>query len=692
MNRTNLKKFGGALLFSTLTATLFAGGGDDDFTKPFGVSTRTSLMLPETDTSSTSTFDFLQKYSKEGSALSADNLKVSGVTRFLTIYRSMDKYYTDMINSSKNFSFTDYPLANVGTNSNGGYPMLELNLQSQLRKDFDFSVGYSIAHAFTGNLTEGTSQNLSIRQNLNFKATHRAGMIRSTVYAGEILWTNLSRFTMGQPEYRDNYFERLPWDWYRNSFTRYQEYFTLSNNIGQEALGNSPLQGFVAELEYLPWQLNFKGIFGRTNRSVALSKATNNFPSFTHGYRLEKILFERQIRGKVGLNFYQKRAETDFTGSLPDINSIGSLDFAVKVANKINVSGELGVGKVSNPHFLDSAVIASGDDGMGFGGVLKVEFDRRAVEWPFSVEYYYIEKNLASLDGGIINSNPQIRDGGYATELIYDNMLFTNISNEVGQMANNRTGVNLRVEATPHPDFKVQFGYAIGQELTNLSDTITIQHRVNSFSRSRFRPWFQAGGPYARIKSFWLRTFETITIGNEFYDPKNDPDQSDSTRRNLGFNTVELFLKYKLKLGKVHELVVLNFSSLNSVKEGFNMFGNVDKNTYTTLLYEDLTLAFRLTPKLSLVGNYAIEQFKGSIRTNLSPDKAQEFDADGQAINIEDRIIHQIGQAYALGVDYDVNKTTSLHLRTKYMTHRDKNFVRDQFSGFETNLELKIFF
>jgi hypothetical protein len=33
-----------------------------------------------------------------------------------------------------------------------------------------------------------------------------------------------------------------------------------------------------------------------------------------------------------------------------------------------------------------------------------------------------------------------------------------------------------------------------------------------------------------------------------------------------------------------------------------------------------------------------------------------------------------------------------VHLRTKYMTHKDKNFTRDKFSGFETNFELKIFF
>ena len=705
MTNYNYKGLFGAVLLSGIMGGAVAGESDE-FTTSMANDTKLSLMIPQDEPDTVaSTFNFINKYVNKNKGLDESKLKISGVTRFLTIYRSMDESYLDMINSEKNFSFSDYPIASVGTNTNGGYPLLEINLQSQLAKNFDFNVGYSLAHSFTGNLTEGSSQNLSVRQNLNFKASHRAGMIKSTVYAGEVLWTNLSRFTMGTPEYRDNYFERLPWDWYRKSFTRYQEYFSLSSNIGAEALGRSPLQGFIGVIELLPAQLSLKGLYGRTNRSLALSKSASMFPSFTHGYRLEKVIFERQIRGKAGVNFYQKNAETDFTGGLPDINTIGSFDFLVKVANKVNVSGEFGYGKVENPYFSDSSVIASGDNGEGAGGVLKLEFDKRAVLWPFSVEYFYIQKNLVSLDGGIINSNRGVRDGGFGTEIIYDNTAMMNISNEVGQLANNRSGANIKLEAAVTPDFKVQFSYAISQELQNIGDTITIQHRVNSFSRSRFRPWFQAGGPYARIKSAWLRTFETITIGNEAYDPKardavkavgteNDSITANTQRDLLGFNTIELFLKYKVKIGKKHELVLLNFSSINTVKEGFNAFSNIDDKTYTSLLYNDFTAAFKLTEKISIVGNYAVESFKGSTRTNLSPDKAAEYSTEDPTVltNSEDRIINQLGSAYALGLDYDVSKTTSLHWRTKYMIHEDKNFTKDKFSGFESNFELKIFF
>jgi outer membrane protein W len=698
-----------ALLTGLCGGSLVAGdvASDDDFINSSRSQTRMTTLLPSNDTttSTKSPFNFISQYVNKDKGLDEKTLKISGVTRFLTIYRQMDESYLDMINGDKNFSFSDYPVANAGTSQNGGYPMLELNLQSKLASNFDFSVGYSMGHSFTGNVTEGVAQSTTITQNLNFRASHRASMLKSTVYAGEVLWTNLSRFTMGQPEYRDNYFERLPWDWYRKSFTRYQEYYSLSSNIGQQQLGRAPLQGFIAELEWLPMQVNFKALYGRTNTSVALSSSLVGFPSITQGFRLEKVIFERQIRGVAGLNFYQKRAQTAITGGIKDYNTIGAFDFALKVLNKVNISGEFGYGKIENPYYADSTVINGGDDGSGAGGVLKFEFDKRAVLWPFSVEYYYIHKNLVSVDGSIINSNTNMHTGGYNTELIYDATLMGNVSNEVGQLANNRSGVNLKLEATLK-DFRVQFGYSASQELTNISDTITMQHRVNAFSRSRFRPWFQAGGPYGRIKSNWFRTFETIDIGNEFYNPNQqeaikkvgteiDSIAGSNERALLGFNTIELLLKYKKKIGKKHEIVLLNFSSINTVKEGFNAFSNIDDNTYTSLLFNDFTVAFKLTEKVSLVGNYAIERFKGSERTNLSPDVAaayEDLDNPTVASNTKQRIIDQTGQAYAAGVDYDFNKTTSLHLRTKYMTHEDKNFTRDKFSGYETTFELKIFF
>ncbi|MAW64836.1 MAG: hypothetical protein CMD18_01435 [Flavobacteriales bacterium] len=606
--------------------------------------------------------------------LTKRNIEVSGVTRFLTIQRTMFDSYTDMTTSDNHISFSDYPNLSAGSGNaaGAGYPMLELNLKSQIKKDFNFNVGYSMGNNMTGQV-DGSSRGIGAVQNLNFGAQMKTGMFKTSILIGEVLWTNLSKFTLGQPEFTDNYFERLPWDWYRSSFTRYQEYFTLSSNIGAQNLGRAPVQGGIGVIEHLPSQISFKVICGQTNRSIIAAVQGTSFPSLTQGYRLEKYIFERAIRGKTGINLYAKRAKVDYALDLPDNNTMYTFDFDVKV-KKIKFEGELGGSQIKTIEDFASQNFdeVSGD---GFGGYLKTSFDRRAVLWPFSIEFYQLTKNFGNVDGSVLNQNPYVKQGGARNEFLYNDSYFANISQEVGQMTNNRRGVNLDIEAN-FGDFKVQFGYSASQEIEALTDTLTIQHRVNSFSRSRFRPWYQAGGEYGRIKSYWFRTFETVTLSN---------DSGFLQRDLLGFNAIEMMLKYKKPIGKKQEIVLLNLSTFNSIKDGFNAFSFPgEKDNLVSVLYNDFTAAYKLNRKMSLVGNFAVEVTKGSDRTAV-----EHTDLESAETKVD--YIDQLGNMYAIGIDYDLSRKTSFHLRTKYMTHVDKNFKLDTFSGLETTFELKIF-
>jgi len=683
MAKQEIKRLWAYILLSSCVLGSSAGDNPEPPVTSYSTnSTRMTFLLPPGSSlnDTTNKYTFLTTGSNSGSGLSGNKLKVSGVSRFLTIYRSMGESYGDMINSDKNFSFSDYPQANIGGSALGGYPVLELKLESQEINGFSFVVGYSMSHNFTGDIKESTAQNLSAIQNLNFKGTMRNDMVKTTIYAGEVLSTSLSKFTMGQPLYRDNFFERLPWDWYRSSFTRYQEYFSLSSNIGGQFVGSSPLQGFIADIEWLPYQMNFKAIYGRSAYTSLLSHVGRGFPSIVQGYRAEKLVFERYARGVIGLNFYQRNAKADFIGNENDNNTIGSFDFNLKI-KKVKVVGELGFSKIDN-----ATVGQYENNGTGGGGSLKLEFDQRAVLWPFSVEFYQIGQNLASVDGSIINSNHSIEQGGATNDLNWDATLMTNIANEVGQFANNRRGINLQIEASITKKLKAQFGFTASQELNAYHDTVTIQHRVNAFSRSRFRPWFQAGGPYGRIKSVWFRTFETINIGNEFFIPEMENGKRTDL---LGFNGLELLLKYKDKIAG-REIILLNFSSLNTVSLGFTAVPFANDGNLVALWYNDFTAAYQLNKKLSLIGNFGIQGVQGSEKVNLSPDAPNvDLTDPNQASK---RVINSLGTMSALGVDFDVNGYTSLHFRTKYMTHEDKNFINDKFSGFENTLELKIFF
>lgn len=607
--------------------------------------------------------------------ITQNNLKVSGVLRFLTIYRNMQESYDDMITSEKNISFLDYPLANVGSANGGGYPMLEINLSSNISKEFSYSLGYSFAHSFAGNTDGDAGKALSSRQNLMFTGNYNSKFTKMSLSAGGIMWTGISRFTMGQANYRDDYFTRVPWDWHRDSWTRYQEYYDFTANIGAEAAGRSPVKGFVLNGTNLPLALSWTAVYGRTNRNAVQSQQTTFFPTHTYAFRVAKNVFTKRIDGNFGLNYYKKDADIDRINGQNDDSEILSLDYDIKMKG-LRFDSEIGVGRIVNP---------STDGNWAGAFAMKGEITKKISPIPVSLEYYNISHDVASVDGGIVNSNMNYEDGGAANEYLYDNMLYVNLAQEVGMVANNRHGFTLKTEGKIGK-LKIEVGLSASQEKENKYDTITFQHRVNAFSRSRFRPWFQAGGPYGRIKSFWLRTFETVTV--------TDEASGISTDYKKGFNGADLFLKYQA-FWLQKKWVLLSYTNYNSIQDKFSILPVMNNDdAFITTLYEDVTVACEVKKGLTIEANFGIEKVNGSDRIQMADADGIEIqNASGNPIYSDEGLrLDQIGTSYGFGIDYDFTKTAGIHLRHKWMNHKDLAFTADKFKGHETTFELKIFF
>ncbi len=586
------------------------------------------------------------------------NIRLWGNIRFLTIYRNMKDSYEDMQTSSKNFSFQDYPLANAGTNNFGGIPLLELVMESKVSDKFKFTTGYSLAHSFTGNTNNDLNKTQSSRSYLNFKGSITTRPVNMDIQAGEIIWARISKFTMGQPIARDNYFERLSWDWHRISFQRFEEYYQHSGNIGPEGFGRSPLQGFIVDGTYNPLRLSYKAVMGRTNRSLVQANSSSHFPSMTYACQLKRGFLLGGFILKNGLNYYHRKADTDRINGIADNIRIVSTDFELKKKSLL-ISGELGHSYVNTPML---------EKGQGFAADITTKFIINKLKLPVTLEYYNIHKNFNSVDGSIYNSNPALVDGGYTNEIEWANLLFINVAQEAEQIANNRWGAILKTSKSLSK-LKIDFALAMSQEKENVSDTITFQHRVNAFARSRFRPWYQAGGPYGRIKSVWMQTFETLTI--------SDVANGISTDYKKGFNVAELLLKYKSTLfGK--PLILLNLSTYSSISDHFSPIPDFTNKAFVKSFYDEITAAYQITPKYLLVGRAGLEKMTGSQRIDLSPENGG--------------IIDQFGYVLGIGVDYDFAKNAGLHLRHNWMYHSDKNFALDHFMGQETHFELKIFF
>lgn len=654
------------------------GAGDkekvSDGAPKLGVPYATRFRGP--DPNPTSGYNFLNPDDRKGKSTFVgnvlDNVQISGTIRLLTIYRNMEKSYDDMVTGPKNFSIYDYPLASAGNNVGGGFPQLEFNLTSRISPKFLFNVGYSFAHSMTG--SNGGGRVASSRQNLFFNGKINAGAFRFDISAGGILWTGLSRFTMGQPNYRDSYFNRMPWDWYRNSFLRYEEYYTLSRNVGAEANGRSPILGFIAKTDILPLGVKVTTLYGRTNTNVPVGLAVKHYPSYTVGVRVEKLIFTRYVAGKIGVNYRGKFSNETPGNSIPNNQQMYTFDGDVRI-RKVRVAAEVGfsqlegrnIGSVDQVAATPAAEVATTTyKQQGFGFSVKGELDRDLTTLPISLEYYNIDKWMISQDGSIINSNSKALLQG--SDALYDLFFQQNLAQEIGIICNNRQGINLTLEKN-FGKLKTQFGAAWSQDLENLGDTVTFQHRVSAFSRSRFHPWFNAGGNYGRIKSGWMRTYEIVSI--------TDKAKGISTDYLKGYSALELFLKYKITVFN-RDLVLLNYNSYNSVDDKLKVVGTTDAS-FIRVFFEDFTASYKLTKKVSVVGNVGFERALGGTRTQeVSPGSG--------------KFINQTGTAFALGVDYDFTRNAGLHIRHTWLQHKDANFVLDEYKGTETNIELKIFF
>ena len=142
------------------------------------------------------------------------SIKVTGDARFFMAYRDMDSQYADQVTSSKNLAFLAYP--NSGGGNAAGKPLVEFAITAKPSSKSEVSLGYALAHTFTGDSTARFAQ---IRNLINFggKVSTDYGLFALQT-GGGVLWTTLSPLTMSNAEFRPDNFDRLEWDWYTSSW------------------------------------------------------------------------------------------------------------------------------------------------------------------------------------------------------------------------------------------------------------------------------------------------------------------------------------------------------------------------------------------------------------------------------------------------------------------------------------------
>jgi hypothetical protein len=613
-------------------------------------------------------FGFQGKDEESYKGIPLSKIELTGVFRFVTIYRSMDKAYADMYTSKKNLSFFDYPFVDIGTSAGVGNPILALALTAKVKNNASFKIGYAISHSFTGSPDNTTNKLFSSFSGLSFESSVRTTPVLFNLKFGGLLSLRTSRLIFDTPKYRGNYFDRFVTNQY--SVGKFESMYSKE---GAKVFNWPVVRGGIAKFTFTGLNnLYIQTMMGRSGQTIYGGIPNIEFfPAISYMVRVGTPYNFGRAKGNFALNYFARKTNTDTVNNIKDNVDVYSMDFDSKIGKFFTLRTEVGSSYIQNP------LVADPKWGVAFIGNL--EIDKSLLKFPLTVEYYDIGYNYGSLDGEVLNSNTSLRSGGVHSDPTRDQTLFINAGQEVGQVANNRRGVSLSSDFQIG-NLSIELGYAASGERQNIHDSITFQHRVNAFSRSRFTQWRQGVGPYGRIKSVFARTYELLTITDTVTDYKK------------GFNNIEMLAKYNFGLGKL-KFVAINYSNFVSIQDHSAVVPVFTNKAFIRTWFDDLTLMCKLNTKIMLLANYGIERAWGNTRVNVADYTGQEIrDVSGRPTSSPiGKTIDQTGQAWGIGLGYDITNKTSIHIRHKWMDQKDKHFTQDVFRGTESTIELKMF-
>ena len=605
------------------------------------------------------------------------NVEISGYARLELLYRHLDKRYTTGIGIEQlrqdallvNGTYPDPSDKNRISGYREPLLMLEFNIKpiynTAIKADFliDNQMIGSVLQSGNDTLK---NRRLQMYRYINLTAEHvkKWGTIRMN--AGGVFFVNFTPLTFWAYEWRDDMFERYPWEWRTNAYEGYEAYY-LSKSVARDArFANTNVAGIVLEGEKLPRKFGFKALFGKTG---FVNNGFNPDPNNWNNYKyLQAFRISKNIAGsEIGLNFYnQVGYRTNNSLTVDDKNKDSETIITANGnwnSKRLSINAEIGMATFNSVSYTDTVPV-----NFPYTPISRVRIESNHIKnMNMFLLMYYVGNGYLNINSGMVNSSVF---GTTNTDARY--ILGTTIPRavtELGQMSSNRMSAVFAI----NPDFgklKTSLGIGWSQETATdtLSQYISIQRRVASINRSRFMFYNANYGPYGNISNVWRRSWESFFITDQTIY-KNRPQ----------FVTVDLNLKYKTKiLGK--EIILTNYINYNNVTSGTGLSIWGDKNLLS-YIFNDFTTFYKLNKTLTLVGQYCIER----------------IETDGKRLgkgerNPNQENSNQIGESYGLGFDIMTGGNSSLYLRQKWYSQYDRNYTLDEFRGFESSAELKIFF
>jgi hypothetical protein len=489
----------------------------------------------------------------------------------------------------------------------------------------------------------------------NFKTKYGQWGVR----VGGIQWLSISDLTFGSFRGYNRFmlFERNPWDPMGNSAaSRYQQYFDQGSIDQDSRWGNRAFQGAVIEGKELPKNFYFLGMVGKSEINGGFSVV----PNYSYG---GKLLHKGKKNGFMALNTFNSVNYTDSLAREPFGLNVITFEGVTNIKGH-TLKAEMGVGKYYSPRHQG-----------GWGEALQLRWStpvigRRPI---LEVHAFRLSQRVVNNTAIFWNTATQeyaaneIPAGGIGSSSLLQP--FGSSMIRLGQMTNNRQGLNLNVQWGTKK-FKFSGGMGASSELEPAAAIITYGHPVNSVTRSRFWRWqYPANvGPYGRYSDIYRDTYESVQLSD---------DSSGVVVNKKHFNVAEAQMKYQGKIG-AHKVFLFSLLQMQSAGRKFSPIVVTNEKAYVRQYSSELEVYYELTPTVMLNGYIGYERTIANYLTNID--------------EVSRRPRNQYGKGYGLGVDVELGRNTRLYLRHRWFSFEDKSFSLDHFNGRELVVELKAFF
>ncbi len=552
-------------------------------------------------------------------------------------------------------------------------PELTLNISGRVNPQTSFGTDLVVWNQNNGQFDYYRNLLLGINLYGNFNTEFGNVSIRM----GGIHWHNMTAFTM-RSFYgfnRFSLFERNPWDpQFKDIDKRYSEYYDKGEITQDARWANQAVQGFIMDITELPWGLSANVVYGKTqNAGSAFFDQTevngnqpnqsfiqfyrNTVPNFVYGGRIIKSIDKH----KLSLNSLSRRTFLDELTSMPINQHVVTFD-ADLIFKKWSLAGEIGVAQ-----YMDLPP--------GEMFTLKIRTDKVLTKIPLQLHVFRISPNAMNNNSEVINTSVtdlESASAGGAPIIGANGVLQQNGSAMIGisQMANNRQGISL------NGDFKLgtlkgALAVGVAKEIENINREVTFGYSINGLTMARFWRWgFPANvGPYGRKSVLFRSVFQSVIL--------TDTGDNGEVINDKHFSNIELQLKHRTKLfGR--NLHAFYLGAYNSVQSKFSPITVFTEAAYIRQYSHQLELYYSLTPEFVVTLYSGWERIIGNYDTRVDLDSK--------------RPLNQSNIGLGMGFDFMIAKNTGLYFRHRWFTFEDRSFVQDNFRGYESTIELKIFF